>query len=186
MKARWLGKFALAILIMAGVGTGAWYWLNYGPLPEVPASQYHVRGKFGPLQSWPLTPIHAVTLVDGRVMTYGADNKGQQGGEMMYDIWDPSKGMGPSSHLTLPNTVGTDIFCAAQVVLSRPDGKVLLAGGDRTVNGARHQLLQLAKKPARILPGSDGAPALVPHLADLAQGRCHGRGRARHQEYLHR
>jgi hypothetical protein len=138
MKARWLGKFALAILIMAGVGTGAWYWLNYGPLPEVPASQYHVRGKFGPLQSWPLTPIHAVTLVDGRVMTYGADNKGQQGGEMMYDIWDPSKGMGPSSHLTLPNTVGTDIFCAAQVVLSRPDGKVLLAGGDRTVNGVRN------------------------------------------------
>lgn len=58
-------------------------------------------------------------------MTYGTDQAGAQGSQLVYDVWDPATG----GHSLLPNTTGTDIFCNAQLVL--PDsGKVLLAGGD--------------------------------------------------------
>jgi hypothetical protein len=41
------------------------------------------------------------------------------------------------SHLTLPNTTGTDTFCSGQVVLPA-SGAVLLTGGDKTVNNVRN------------------------------------------------
>ena len=80
------------------------------------------------LVKWPLIPIHGVMLDDGRVLTYGTNAKGQSTGNFIYDIWDPKVGMDAASHFTLPNTVGTNLFCDAQLML--PSGKVLLAGGD--------------------------------------------------------
>src|SRR4051812_9742915 len=83
--------------------------------------------------AWPLIPIHAVLLGDGRLLTYGTNvtlqPPGQQTGNFYYDIWDPSLGFGPNSHFTMQHTTGTDIFCSAQLVL--PGSKnVFLAGGD--------------------------------------------------------
>ena len=56
---------------------------------------------------WPLIPIHAVLLGDGRVLTYGTDGSGKQTGYFIYDVWSPGynaanpgasrRGAGPQS-----------------------------------------------------------------------------------------
>ncbi len=95
------------------------------------------KGSMGPVVNWPLIPIHVVLLPDGRVMSYGTDAKGVQTGQFIYDVWDPKLGTGTPSHLVLPNTTGTDTFCSAQIIVPA-SGAVLLAGGDKTVNGVRN------------------------------------------------
>ena len=86
-------------------------------------------GGWSALAKWPVIPIHAVLLGDGRVVTYGTSVTGQQTGHLTYDIWDPRAGLGAASHLTLPNTVATDLFCNAQLVLPS-SGELFMAGGD--------------------------------------------------------
>ena len=117
-----------------GLFLGIW-WVDL--FRETPASQYQVKGMFGPVIDWPLNPIHVTNLPDGRVLSFGTDLRGRQGAQFHYDIWDPKKGTGWDSHLTLPNTVGTDTFCAGQLVMPS-DGSVLIVGGDRVVNGQRN------------------------------------------------
>lgn len=112
--------------------------LSVSALPGAQAAiDTYYRGAFGPVLSWPLIAIHAVLLPDGRVMSYGTDGKGNQTGEFTYDVWDPARGVGITSHLTLPNTTGTDTFCSGQIVLPA-SGAVLLTGGDKTINGVRN------------------------------------------------
>lgn len=113
-----------AVLCCAGVGAQA-------------AIDTYLRGSFSAVANWPLIPLHVVLLPDGRVMSYGTDGQGNQTGQFTYDVWDPSKGTGATSHLTLPNTTGTDTFCSGQIVLPA-SGAVLLTGGDKTVNGVRN------------------------------------------------
>jgi hypothetical protein len=125
----------VVLLALAGAVAGAAWW--HVRNREVPPSEYHLRGKFGPVESWPLIPLQVVTLQDGRVLSYGTDRKGNQSGLEVYDVWDPQKGFGPESHLTLPNNTGTDIFCSGQLIIPST-GRVLLVGGDRTVNGQRN------------------------------------------------
>ncbi|QPF71728.1 DUF1929 domain-containing protein [Roseateles sp. DAIF2] len=115
--------------------------------PTVPNAG--VGGAWGNLGVWPLIPLHAVLLQDGRVLTYGsnsnsasstssmdwaaATNKSsisQQTGYFVYDIWDPAAGLGKSAHMVLPNGTGVDSFCSAQLLLPG-DGKVFIAGGDQ-------------------------------------------------------
>lgn len=127
-------KGILILTAVAVLGATSWWHLRQR---AVSPDQYHVRGKFGPVVGWPLIPLQVITLPDGRVMSYGTDAKGQQTGQTIYDIWDPTKGFGPESHLTLPNQTGTDIFCSGQLLVPA-DGAVLLVGGDLTVNGQRN------------------------------------------------
>jgi hypothetical protein len=87
-----------------------------------------VRGTFGPQLSWPIVPIHAVLLPDGRVLSYGSDRNGLQTGYYDYDIWDPALGVDSTAHTTLPNRSGTDLFCNTQTLLL--DGNVEMFGGD--------------------------------------------------------
>ena len=94
-------------------------------------------GVFGPPLTWPLIPIHAVLLADGRVMSYGTNEKGQQGGQFIYDVWNPAQSTGGDSHLTLPNGTKTDIFCSGQSVIAA-SGEVLITGGDLTIGGNRN------------------------------------------------
>jgi hypothetical protein len=104
----------------------------------VPASNDPQQiGRFGAAFGWPLIPLHAALLPDGRVLSYGTDERGQQGGQFSYAVWDPTLGTGSDSHLLLPNTTGTDLFCSGQIILPRT-GEVLLTGGDRTINGVRN------------------------------------------------
>jgi hypothetical protein len=101
------------------------------------ATDTYLKGSFGPVVSWPLIPIHIVLLPDGRLMSYGTDGAGNQTGQFIYDVWNPALGTAAASHLTLPNTTGTDTFCSGQVVLPA-SGAVLLTGGDRTIDGLRN------------------------------------------------
>jgi hypothetical protein len=93
-------------------------------------------GVFGAPITWPVIPIHVILLSDGQVMSYGTNATGQQGAQLIYDVWDPSLGTDASAHLVLPNSTSTDIFCSAQSLML--SGDVLTSGGDLTVNGARN------------------------------------------------
>jgi hypothetical protein len=88
-----------------------------------------VKGVWSTVVNWPLMPIHAVLLADGRILTYGSDAAGKQTGYFIYDVWSPTQGMA-NGHLTLPNGTGTDTFCNAQLLLPQGNGEVVLAGGD--------------------------------------------------------
>lgn len=83
------------------------------------------RGSWSAPIAWPIIGIHAVLAPNGKVMTYGTNQAGAQGAQLMYDVWDPVTKV----HTLLPNTTGADIFCNSQLVLP-VSGQVLLAGGD--------------------------------------------------------
>lgn len=119
--------------------------LLFGGLGQTPPGGT-VQGLFGPEIPWPIIPIHVSLLPDGRVLTYGTDEKGAQGSALVYDIWDPKLGVGPESHQTLPNATKTDIFCGTGAWIGEGlngattslTGKFLSLGGDLTVNGVRN------------------------------------------------
>lgn len=106
---------------------------------DVPAGgpAAHEDGVFGPAVTWPLIAIHSVLLSDGRVMTYGTDERGRQTGEIVYDLWDPEDGTDLSAHRVLPNTLATDIFCGGQASIEGT-GELLISGGSRTIDGSRN------------------------------------------------
>ncbi len=102
--------------------------------PQAAAAQ---GGYYSPEFSWPLIPLHVALLPDGRVMSYGTDGQGNQGAQLIYDIWDPTIGTSASNaHTTLPNKTPTDIFCSAASMLDT--GNLLITAGDTTVNGVRN------------------------------------------------
>lgn len=96
----------------------------------------HVTGVFGETFTWPIIPVHTTLLADGRVLSFGTDETGQQSGLLRYVLWNPAQGTGPDAMQVLDNTTGTDIFCAGQALM--PNGNVLLVGGDRMVDGYRN------------------------------------------------
>jgi Domain of unknown function (DUF1929)/Glyoxal oxidase N-terminus len=120
----------------AGPGVPASAPLATGSQIPVGGSNANVAGVFGPAVTWPIIPIHVVLLPGGRVMNYGTDESGQQGAQLIYDVWNPTLGTGTNAHLVLPNTTSTDIFCSSQSVTT--NGNVLTTGGDLTVNGQRN------------------------------------------------
>jgi hypothetical protein len=95
---------------------------------SLPAGANNTAGAWSPVNSWPLIPLHAVLMPDGRVLSYGTKADGTQTGYFIYDVWDPSAAAG-SQHVTSQNTTGTDLFCSSQVVLPGGGG-VFIAGGD--------------------------------------------------------
>ena len=95
-----------------------------------------VGGFFGPAFAWPIIPLHVALLPDGRVLSYGTDQMGNQGAQMIYDVWDPKVGNGSNAHTVMPNNTTTDIFCSAVSLLA--SGNALVVGGDLTVSGVRN------------------------------------------------
>ena len=95
-----------------------------------------MTGEFGRAVTWPIIPIHAVLVPDGRVMNYGTNQQGAQGAQFVYDVWSPTLGTASGSHQSLPNQTPSDIFCSSQSVML--SGAVLISGGDLTVNGQRN------------------------------------------------
>ncbi|MBN8507446.1 MAG: DUF1929 domain-containing protein [Burkholderiales bacterium] len=83
------------------------------------------RGMFGPVQPWPLVAVHGVMLPDGRILSYGSKEDGQQTAFFNYAVWDPET----NTHQTFPNGTGVDIFCSAPL-LADAGSKVFIAGGD--------------------------------------------------------
>lgn len=117
------------------------------PTPSVPPQVGPVaaiQGAFGPPVQWPLVAIHVILLPDGRVLNFGSDGKGNQGGQKIYDVWSPALGLGSNAHMTLPNTIATDIFCAGQIVLPA-SGQALIVGGSVTIMGRRNYAQNLVE-----------------------------------------
>lgn len=162
--------------------------VDYGPGPGLPKRKSAARlaasaapngsavgGAFGPAVAWPVVPIHLALLPSGRVMSYGTDQRGAQGAQLVYDVWDPAAGVGPESHLALPNTTGTDIFCAGQSLLWA-SGTLLMTGGDQTIGVTRNYS---TNKTTLFDPAtnhvSDGAamqyPRWYPSVVALPNGR---------------
>src|SRR6476659_9580329 len=71
-----------------------------------PAAADNGVGGWSTLAKWPLIPLHAILLPDGRVLSYGGNSGGQQTGRFIYDVWSPSQGMAADSHWTLRHTTG--------------------------------------------------------------------------------
>src|SRR6516164_3185156 len=134
----------------------------------------NVIGAFGPVIQWPIIPINVILLPGVRVMSYGTDANGNQGGQLIYDVWNPALGTGTNAHSVLPNTTSTDLFCSGQSVMT--NGNVLTTGGDLTVGGERNFANNLT---TIFLPGSNtitsGSPMTYPRwypsLVSLSDGR---------------
>jgi hypothetical protein len=130
----------------AGNSDGGSIWALDFATPEVfaqspnPVAGAADSGWWGTPATWPLLGMHAAVLPDGRMMTYGSSVSGEQGAQFTYDVWDPKLGLGPNSHLTLPNTLGVDFFCSGQTLLT--DGNLLLAGGDARDRGYNRGIKQ--------------------------------------------
>ena len=59
-----------------------------------------ISGSWGSLFSWPKIGVHAIVLPNGKILTYGTDQAGNQGA-LIYDVWDPAT----NTHITLPNAL---------------------------------------------------------------------------------
>ncbi len=103
------------------------------------------KGAWSEVFDWPFIAIHAALLPNGKVFSFGTQPKDLftylELEAFHHDVWDPSKGIGLSSHTTLPNATSTNIFCGAVGLL--PDGTLMIAGGDLTYE---HDLNQNAFK----------------------------------------
>lgn len=101
----------------------------------------HLEGSWSQIFDWPLVAYNAALLPNGKVFTFGTKPINQYDGNgrsFFNDVWSPENGLGLDAHLTLANSTATNIFCAAQTLLS--DGKLLIAGGDKTVDGQPEEI----------------------------------------------
>jgi galactose oxidase len=92
------------------------------------------QGMWSLTQPWPLVGLHVVVMPDGRVLTFGSpDGIGVQDGRTL-DLWNPSLGFSPSSHLQIANGQMVDSFCASAAILPI-GGSVLVSGGGGDQDG---------------------------------------------------
>ncbi|MDO5103693.1 MAG: galactose oxidase early set domain-containing protein [Lautropia sp.] len=117
----------------AGVAPQSGTGITQLPVPT-PSPTLKAQGIWSPLMDWPVISIHAALTPDGRVMTFGVDYSSRNDNKFYYDVWDPTKGTGPDSHMVLPNQTNTFLFCAAQVLVPTT-GELLILGGDLLKDG---------------------------------------------------
>ena len=86
MKRRDLVRAATATSAGALAGLAGLRQFSYGARGA--PSDSAKTGRWSALAAWPLIPIHAVLLGDGRVLTYGTDGNGKQTGYFIYDVWN--------------------------------------------------------------------------------------------------
>lgn len=109
------------------------------------------QGGWSGVTPWPLVPINASLTADGQVQTFGSVGSGctdatpfdwtgndcvVQGGQMEYDVWDPSepRTMANFNKGLRSNTTYTDMFCSMQV--QNPSQRnMLTVGGDDGLGG---------------------------------------------------
>ncbi|WP_414462580.1 lectin-like domain-containing protein [Hyphomicrobium sp. DY-1] len=87
-------------------------------------------GSWSDVAPWPIVAIHSVMTPDGKILTFGTDQKGVQGSHMLYDLWDPATGV----HTTLSYTQNTNIFCSCCVIDPITD-HIIITGGDASTLG---------------------------------------------------
>ena len=86
----------------------------------------NVGGEWSGVFDWPMIGLLATLTPDGKILTYGTDQRGRQGsGTLIYDVWDPTTNI----HYTLPNKTQTNMFCSAAIVVPST-GEIIITGGD--------------------------------------------------------
>ncbi|MEM7338952.1 MAG: galactose oxidase-like domain-containing protein [Actinomycetota bacterium] len=107
-------RLAAMVFVIAAV-------LGLGGRADAQANQ---KGEWSSVINWSLLPVHSGVLGDGRVITYGANSNGDQGG-FAIDVWDPAT----NTNSTVNNTLGSDLFCSFG--MSDPSGGgAMLIGGE--------------------------------------------------------
>ena len=90
-----------------------------------------VVGQWGPVNNWPIVPIHISVLPNGKVLAWGRD-KTPQGGDVVSKsdayVWNPATGI----FTLVPNST-TNLFCSGHSFL--PDGRLLVTGGHKEFDG---------------------------------------------------
>ncbi len=123
-----------------GTGQGIaldWSTGNFARQPmdlEIPAAASIIDddggGEWGAVKDWPLIGVHAILTPDNKVLTFGTDENGVQGGHLIYDVWDYQT----DTHYTLENKTPTDLFCSVPILVPS-SGEILIAGGDARPQG---------------------------------------------------
>lgn len=106
------------------------------PGAAVPADAAR-KGMWSEVYPWPLIPIHAVLLPDGRVFSFGSTPAGASTASFGVDVWD-NAGTPDQGHLFIANGTGNDVFCSTQLMLPPVTGappEVMMAGGDTFAGG---------------------------------------------------
>jgi hypothetical protein len=124
---RW-GAALAGLLLVTGVGS----------VPPAAAQDQAAQGQWGAPFTWGLNggfnPLHMTVLPNGRVLAWPMSKAQSQP-----QLWNPGAGTGSTSFTLVPVPASVyrqdddDIFCSGFVTL--PDGRLLLAGGQETVNG---------------------------------------------------
>ncbi len=97
--------------------------------PEFPS----LYGSWSEVFEWPLIGLHVIITPDNKILSFGTDQQGTQGG-FVYDVWD----IKTNSHYTLPNKTATDLFCSACILVPLT-GEILIGGGDARPLGKVNQ-----------------------------------------------
>lgn len=116
-------------------------YFQFAETSYLPYSNNGGSGQWSDVEPLGLIPIHSIVLPDGKVFSFGTDERGMQGGQFVYSIYDPQTGV----ERILPNTTDTDVFCS-NMSIDPLTGNVMIFGGDARgeggpVNGAVNDVL---------------------------------------------
>ena len=132
-----------------------------------------IGGQWSGVFDWPLIGIQSILTPDGKILTYGTDQFGRQGGALIYDVWDPAT----NTHYTLPNKTPTDMFCSAAIVVPST-GEILITGGDARplghVNMGVHDVNVFDYRDMSVSASQDGPMSFqrwYPTVVELANGK---------------
>jgi YVTN family beta-propeller protein len=92
------------------------------------------KGMWSATQPWPENGLHATLLPTGKVLTYGTTQYADEQNGRNYDLWTPSLGFGPASHITSFDATRYDSFCSTAAYL--PDGRLMISGGNANLGSS--------------------------------------------------
>jgi hypothetical protein len=92
------------------------------PIAVSPLPSEATTGKWGPVISWDIVPLHMSLLPTGKVLAWGKRDAADTMG--MPRAWDPAAG--PPNGLPMID-VDTMLFCAGHTLM--PDGRLMVSGG---------------------------------------------------------
>ncbi|MFK7964369.1 MAG: galactose oxidase-like domain-containing protein [Burkholderiaceae bacterium] len=178
LTSRW-GALLLATLLAACGGSGGGATgsdeqseppVALDPDPTPPERGDKRMGAMGAPAAWPLVPIHMGLTADGRVVSFGRESA--DASEMVYDIWDYTQGLDETSHLTLPNVIGTDLFCANQLMLA--SGEMLMTGGDTREGGTSTSVGRQTGEGNADATAFDPSTNRIKRVGTMREGRWYG------------
>jgi hypothetical protein len=103
--------------------------------PALAATDAHLMGSYGALETWPTVAVHATLLPDSRIISWFTNDETGLTRDLLANYNDQSKhnftlvdiwNINTNQHSRADNTT-TDLFCVGQTLSS--DGMVFMAGG---------------------------------------------------------